>query len=405
MATFGGASDAVAAAVAIQQAIDRHNRSGERGARWKCGSGSAPGTSPSRATTASARPSSRPPGSVPRPGAGRFWPPRSCGCLARSSRRDRSRRSGHLELKGLPGAGRRPCEVTWEPLRQSLHPAADLPDRHRPDLRRPGRRARTARPAVEGGGGGRAAGGAPGRRTGRRQDPPGRRAGRHRVHDEGATVLAGRCDEDLGVPYQPFVEALRHFVDHTPQRAGPPRPLRRGAGPPGPRARRAAAAACPPPLRSDPETERYRLFDAVAAWLRGVSADEPVLLVLDDLQWAAKPTLLLLRHVVRSAEPMRLLVLGTYRDTELGPRPPLVDAPGRPPPPRRRGAPGAERARRRRGARPSSSRPPGHETRRRRPGPGPGGPRRDGGQPVLRPGGAPPPGGDGGHRTAGGPLG
>ena len=37
-----------------------------------------------------------------------------------------------------------------------------------------------------------------------------------RVHDDGATVLAGRCDEDLGVPYQPFVEALRHFVDHAP---------------------------------------------------------------------------------------------------------------------------------------------------------------------------------------------
>ncbi len=29
-------------------------------------------------------------------------------------------------------------------------------------------------------------------------------------------MLAGRCDEDLGVPYQPFVEALRHFVEHTP---------------------------------------------------------------------------------------------------------------------------------------------------------------------------------------------
>jgi len=38
-----------------------------------------------------------------------------------------------------------------------------------------------------------------------------------RVHEEGATVLAGRCDEDLGVPYQPFVEALRQFVDHMPR--------------------------------------------------------------------------------------------------------------------------------------------------------------------------------------------
>lgn len=35
------------------------------------------------------------------------------------------------------------------------------------------------------------------------------------VHGEDATVLAGTCGEDLGVPYQPFVEALRHFIDHS----------------------------------------------------------------------------------------------------------------------------------------------------------------------------------------------
>ena len=35
------------------------------------------------------------------------------------------------------------------------------------------------------------------------------------AHADGAVVLAGRCDEDLGVPYQPYVEALRHFVDHA----------------------------------------------------------------------------------------------------------------------------------------------------------------------------------------------
>ena len=29
----------------------------------------------------------------------------------------------------------------------------------------------------------------------------------------GALVLAGRCDEELGLPYQPFVEALRFQVD------------------------------------------------------------------------------------------------------------------------------------------------------------------------------------------------
>ena len=75
--------------------------------------------------------------------------------------------------------------------------------------------------------------------------------------------------------------------------------------------------AVDPPLKSDPETERYRLFDAVAAWLAALSTRTPVLLVLDDLHWAEKPTLLLLRHVVRSPEPLRLLVVGTYRDTDL----------------------------------------------------------------------------------------
>jgi predicted ATPase len=142
----------------------------------------------------------------------------------------------------------------------------------------------------------------------------------------GAVVLAGRCDEDLGVPYQPFVEAFRHLVDHTPDPHLVPRPGRFG----GELNRLVPELAeripgLPPPLRSDPETERYRFFDAVAAWLSATSSDAPVLLVLDDLQWAAKPTLLLLRHVVRSPASMRLLVVGTYRDTELGPADPLSE--------------------------------------------------------------------------------
>ncbi len=148
-----------------------------------------------------------------------------------------------------------------------------------------------------------------------------------RVHAEGSTVLAGRCDEDMGVPYQPFVEALRHFVDHVSQRL-----LVTSLG------RHASelvrihpdlavrlSGPLPSPLSSDPETERYRLFEAVTAWLAAASADDPVLLVLDDLQWATKPTLLLLRHLLRSADRMRLLVLGTYRDTELHPDHPLTE--------------------------------------------------------------------------------
>ena len=34
-----------------------------------------------------------------------------------------------------------------------------------------------------------------------------------RAHERGTLVLLGRCNEDLGVPYQPFRELLGHYVD------------------------------------------------------------------------------------------------------------------------------------------------------------------------------------------------
>jgi len=144
------------------------------------------------------------------------------------------------------------------------------------------------------------------------------------LHSEGAIVLAGRCDEDLGVPYQPLVHALRHLADHTPDSQLVRRLGRYG----GELVRLASdlaerAPGLPAPLRADPETEQYRLFDAVAAWLASVSQEAPLLVVLDDLQWAAKPTLLLLRHIVQTDERLRLLVVGTYRDTELSRTHPL----------------------------------------------------------------------------------
>ncbi|MCA1845039.1 MAG: AAA family ATPase, partial [Actinobacteria bacterium] len=137
-----------------------------------------------------------------------------------------------------------------------------------------------------------------------------------RVHAGGGMVLAGRCDEDMGVPYQPFVEALRHYVAHAPA------PLRLG-----PYAGELArlvpelpqmVAGLPGLLRSDAETERYRLFDALTGWLADASTETPTLLVLDDLQWAAKPTVLLLRHLLRAPNPARLLVTATYRNTDQG---------------------------------------------------------------------------------------
>ena len=49
------------------------------------------------------------------------------------------------------------------------------------------------------------------------------------------------------------------------------------------------------------------------------------MLVFDDLHWADRPTLQLLRHLVRSPQPRRVLLLGTYREAELEPGHPLLE--------------------------------------------------------------------------------
>ncbi len=137
------------------------------------------------------------------------------------------------------------------------------------------------------------------------------------AHESGATVLAGRCPEEALAPYQPFVEALRHYVLSAELDD-----LRRSA-----REFGAELAPLAPELQrrlpelarrhdSEPLSERYRLFEAFIGWLTEISATAPVLLVLDDLHWADRPTLLLLRHVARAPALHQVLVLGAYRSTE-----------------------------------------------------------------------------------------
>ena len=143
------------------------------------------------------------------------------------------------------------------------------------------------------------------------------------VHRQEAAVLFGRCDEGMGVPYQPFVEALGRYVRETSAPV-----LGRMAGELTRLVPEVAerVPGLPSPSRSEPESERYRLFEAVAAWLSAASEHRPVVFVVDDLHWATKPTLLLLSHVMRSDETMSLLLLATYRDSPLDMTPDVADA-------------------------------------------------------------------------------
>jgi len=137
------------------------------------------------------------------------------------------------------------------------------------------------------------------------------------VAAEGVLVLCGACDAAVRTPYRPFVEALDQLVRVT-DAAELGTALGTGGGeltrllPSLP----SRVGELPEPVETDPDTERHRLHTAVADLLENVSRDRPVLVVLEDGHWADAPTLLMLRHLARSAGSGRLLLLATFRDTE-----------------------------------------------------------------------------------------
>ena len=138
------------------------------------------------------------------------------------------------------------------------------------------------------------------------------------AHELGVCVLYGRSDEDLGASYQPFIEALTHLVVHCDESLLDEHVSDHGGAllsvvP-------ALAKRLPgiqPTQSADPDSDRVRLYAAVVNLLSSASVEGGLLLVIDDLHWADKASLQLLRHVCASNELPKVMVLGTYRDSEL----------------------------------------------------------------------------------------
>lgn len=136
-------------------------------------------------------------------------------------------------------------------------------------------------------------------------------------------VAAGRCYEtQSGVPFYPFLDALCTLYDQAP-------PAMREAIPQRwPYLTRLLPDHFPSRslTSSESQEESQRLLRAVTGFVREVSSESSVAILLDDLHLMDGASVDLLAHLSRHTREERVLLLGTYRDVEVGRAHPLRQA-------------------------------------------------------------------------------
>ncbi len=131
----------------------------------------------------------------------------------------------------------------------------------------------------------------------------------------GGAALFGRCDPEVPAPFRPWLGVLGDLVmladedllaAHTRDHGGA---LARILGTIGER------LPDPPADDTDPDAQRHRLLGAAVGLLVAAAQQHPLLIVLDDLQFADRASLLLLRELLRGPDAP-ILVLATIRYVE-----------------------------------------------------------------------------------------
>jgi len=136
-------------------------------------------------------------------------------------------------------------------------------------------------------------------------------------------VATGRCyEQQQSVPFCPFLDVLSTVY------ASCPVALRTAVVVRWPYLSRLLpdlGTEVPAATTTTPE-EQQRLFRTVAGFLQAISTEVPVAIFLDDLHAADGPSLELLQHLARHSRGDRLLLVGTYREVEVGRQHPLEAA-------------------------------------------------------------------------------
>jgi len=146
---------------------------------------------------------------------------------------------------------------------------------------------------------------------------------------DGAVVLSGACYEyEAATPYLPFVEAFRRWIREQKDDARLKELLGEQASQIAKLAPEIEARVGPFPARHElpAHEERLLFFDAVTALFARLARRQSLFFYLDDLHWADSGTLWLLGHLIRNLRAERVLIVASYRDTELDRAHPLSKA-------------------------------------------------------------------------------
>jgi predicted ATPase len=147
----------------------------------------------------------------------------------------------------------------------------------------------------------------------------------------GGQILAGECYAEGSAPYTPVAQVIRSGLA-LPQ-AEVPAAVAADLITLAPDLRASVPAQSAPPLLDETSGatnlapnlglsaagEQTRLFESFVMFVSQLAARAPMLVVVEDIQWADSGSLYLLRHLARRSRTanLRLLMVLTYRDVEV----------------------------------------------------------------------------------------
>jgi class 3 adenylate cyclase/DNA-binding CsgD family transcriptional regulator/tetratricopeptide (TPR) repeat protein len=145
------------------------------------------------------------------------------------------------------------------------------------------------------------------------------------LKSESTLVVYGQCHETLGSPpFWPWLQILRNLQLADDSLGLSPAAIFGDLA----AAEKQQLNKPSSLLSSDVGSDQFLLFSKIANVLAQYASQHTLILVIDDLHWADKSSLLLLSHICRRLSEQAMLVIGTYRDIEVTRKHPLFESLG-----------------------------------------------------------------------------